>query len=317
MKLGTLQLIKPLILAPMSGITDYPFRQIMREYGCPLAFTEMISAEGLIQKREALLKIDREDHPLFVQLFGSDPKKLAEAAILAESFGAEGININMGCPAPQVVRAGAGVELMRHPQKIKEILLSVRRVIRIPLTIKIRSGWNEAHQNAIEIVKISEDCGVDGVFIHPRTALQGFQGKANWDLVRRVKQSVSIPVIGNGDVLDLQQARQRMEETGCDGIMIGRGALGNPWIFSSLKSLPTLNERRKVIERHWFLLREYYQKERAIKEIRKHIAWYTKGLPWSASFRLHLFKIKEEGDLFETLHSYFKKIQEDSGSHLF
>lgn len=317
MRLGTLQLIKPLILAPMSGITDYPFRQIMREYGCPLAFTEMISAEGLIKKREALLNINQEDHPLFVQLFGSNPKNLAEAAIIAESSGADGIDINMGCPAPQVVRAGAGVDLMRYPQKIKEILLSVRRVIRIPLTIKIRSGWNDERKNAIEIVKISEDCGVDGVFIHPRTGVQGFQGKADWDLVRRAKQSVSIPVIGNGDVFDVHQARQRLEETGCDGIMIGRGALGNPWIFSSLQSLPTLNERRKVIERHWLLLKEYYQKERAIKEVRKHIAWYTKGLPWSASFRLHLFKIKEEGDLFETLHSYFKKIQEDSGSHLF
>jgi len=317
MRLGTLQLIKPLILAPMSGITDYPFRQIMREYGCPLAFTEMISAEGLIKKRGALLNIDQEDHPLFVQLFGSNPKNLAEAAIIAESSGADGIDINMGCPAPQVVRAGAGVDLMRHPQKIREILLSVRRVIRIPLTIKIRSGWNDERKNAIEIVKISEDCGVDGVFIHPRTGVQGFQGKADWDLVRRAKQSVSIPVIGNGDVFDVHQARQRLEETGCDGIMIGRGALGNPWIFSSIQCLPTLNERRKVIERHWHLLKEYYQKERAIKEVRKHIAWYTKGLPWSAPFRLHLFKIKEEGDLFETLHSYFKKIQEDSGSHLF
>lgn len=316
MRIGNLTLTGILVLAPMSGITDYPFRQVMREYGCCLTFTEMISAEGLIKKREGLLTINDRDHPLFVQLFGSDPVNLAEAAIISESLGADGININMGCPAPQVIRVGAGVELMRHPEKVREILMKVKKAIRIPLTIKIRSGWDEKHQNAIEIAQIAEDCGVDGIFIHPRTGVQKFYGKADWNLVRRVKQSVLIPVIGNGDVTDPQMAMKRIEETGCDGIMIGRGSLGNPWIFSSQR-FPTLIERIKAIERHWILLREHYQKEKAIKEIRRHIAWYTRGLPLSASFRSKLFKIKEERTLFEALSSFFNNIQELSGSHLF
>lgn len=317
MKIGSLTLTNNLVLAPMSGITDYPFRQMMREYGCALTFTEMISAEGLIKKREYLLTVKDRDHPLFVQLFGSAPKKLAEAALISESLGADGININMGCPAPQVVRVGAGVELMRHPEKAKEILTSVKKAIRIPLTIKIRSGWDENHRNAIEIAQIAEDCGVDGIFIHPRTGVQRFNGKADWNLVRRVKQSVSIPVIGNGDIITFALAIERLKEIGCDGIMIGRGSLGNPWIFSS-PNFPTLEERVKAIERHWILLREYYQKEKVMKEIRRHIAWYTKGLPLSASFRSQLFKIKEEKPLFEALYSYFNHIQELSGgSHLF
>lgn len=316
-RIGSLTLRRNLVLAPMTGITNYPFRQIMREHGCPLTFTEMISAEGLLKKRVSLLRIYRGESPIFVQLFGGDPYTLAEASSLAESFGAHGIDLNMGCPADQVVRIGAGVALMRNTQKVKTILLKVRKAVRVPLTIKIRSGWDEENQNAIEIAKIGEECGVDGIFIHPRTGAQRFRGKADWNLVRRIKESVYIPVIGNGDVTDLPSAKRRLEETGCDGIMIGRGAIGNPWIFSHPPLWPSLLDRLKVIHHTWVILKEYYNKEKAIKEIRRQMAWYTKGLPFSASFRFQLFRIDSEGPLFEALQAYFKKIEGSYGSHLF
>ena len=234
MKFGSLRLSGNLVLAPMSGISDYPFRRIAKEHGCSLVFTEMVSAEGLLRKGKSFLKIGENEHPVSVQLFGSKPGILAEAAQMAESLGADAIDINMGCPAKQVVEAGAGVNLMRFPEKVKEILTKVRKEVKSPLTIKIRSGWDGEHINAVEISRIAEDCGVNAISIHPRTKVQGFRGRADWDLIRELKRATRLPVIGNGDVTNSFLAETMIEETGCDGVMIGRGALGIPG-FSVLK----------------------------------------------------------------------------------
>ena len=318
MRLGNLQLDYPLVLAPMSGITDYPFRRIAKVHGCSLVFTEMVSAEGLLRKGKSFLKIREDERPISVQLFGSNPGILAEAAQMVESMGADAIDINMGCPARQVVEAGAGVDLMRFHGKVKKILTRVRRQLKNPLTIKIRSGWDQENINAVQISKIAEDCGVDAISIHPRTKVQGFRGQANWNLIGEVKKAITIPVIGNGDVTAQFLAKRMLEETGCDGVMIGRGALGNPWIFDSKKfgSLkaesafhPSLEQWQKVIDDHFSLLLNTYGGKRATREIRRHVAWYTKGLPFSASFRSTLSRLREKDLLFEAIASYFDLVR--------
>ncbi|MGB9628390.1 MAG: tRNA dihydrouridine synthase DusB [Thermodesulfobacteriota bacterium] len=312
MRIGPLQLSSPLILAPMSGITDYPFRQMVRYVGGHLTFTEMVSAEGLLRKGDSFLKIRGDEHPLFVQLFGSSAEVLAEAASMVESFGADGVDINMGCPAPQVVKVGAGADLMRFPEKVKRILIEVRKRVRIPLTIKIRSGWDQGHINACEISKIAEDCGLNAISIHPRTKCQGFKGKADWDLIGKMKQSTSIPVIGNGDAKTPLLAERMMKETGCDGVMIGRGALGNPWVFHPDKkssSQIALKEKERIIHHHFSLLQEEYGEQRAMKRIRRHLYWYTKSLPYCTSLHSQLSGIKEKERMFEIIHSYFESIE--------
>jgi len=307
MRLGNLQLNSNLILAPMSGITDYPFRRLAKEKGCGLVLTGMVSAEGLLRKGGSFLKIGEDEHPVSVQLFGSNSEFLAEAAKKAETMGADAIDINMGCPDVQVTKTGAGADLMRFPEKVKGILGKVRMSVKCPLTIKIRSGWDREHIHAVEISKIAEDCGVDGISFHPRTKVQGFRGKADWSLIEKVKKSVNIPVIGNGDVTTLFLAKRMFEETGCDGVMIGRGALGNPWIFDFQSIPPSLEERMRMIDLHYFLLRSHYGENKATKEIRRHVIWYTKGLPFSASFRSRLAGIKKEV-LWEAIKSYFDSI---------
>ena len=321
MRLGSLQFDHPLFLAPMSGIADHPFRRLAKESGCGLVFTEMISAEGLLRKGKPFLKVEEDEHPISVQLFGSDREVLAEAARMAEAMGADAIDINMGCPAQQVIGTGAGADLMRFPEKVKRILAKVRKVAKGPLTIKIRSGWDGRQINAVEISKIAEDRGVDAIILHPRTRAQGFRGRADWNLIGEVKKAVHIPVIGNGDVTTPFLAKRMLEETGCDGVMIGRGALGNPWIFSpeNMRSLevesvfhPSLEERQRVIGLHFSLLRTHYGDEGAMKKIRRHLAWYTKRLPSSASFRGTLSNLKEKEALFEAVKSYFDMIERKS-----
>ena len=319
MQIGKLTLDPPLFMAPMSGITDYPFRQLVLEKGCGLVFTEMVSAEGLIRKSESFLKVGKEEHPLSVQLFGSDAEVLARAAGTAETLGADAIDINMGCPAKKVIGTGAGVDLMRFPEKVKKILMHVRREVKGPLTIKIRAGWDKEKINAVEISKIAEDCGVDAITIHPRTKIQGFAGRADWNMIGALKKAITIPVIGNGDVTTPALAKRMLEETGCDGVMIGRGALGNPWIFSPEHSgscgerstlLPSLKERQAMIQRHFSLMQNHYGEKGAVKEIRKHVVWYTRGLPFSTAFRSKLARLRERETLFEAITSYFDFIEE-------
>ncbi len=311
MNIGKLQLNSPLVLAPLAGISDYPFRRIARKMGCGLAFTGLMNAEGLLRKKELYLKIEKEDYPIAVQLFGSAQEVLAEAAKWAEEKGADAIDINMGCPASQVIGIGGGIDLMRFPEKVRRILVEVRKGVRGPLTIKIRSGWDAEHINAVEISKIAEDCGVDAISVHPRTKVQGFHGGADWNLIREVKKAVPIPVIGNGDVTTPFLAKKMIEETGCDGVMIGRGALGNPWIFSEIRPgpFPSLEERQKVIEQHFLLLENHDGTKEAMRKIKRHVAWYTKGLPASASFRMKLSALKEKEALLGAIASYFSFIE--------
>ena len=317
MRLRSLELSGNLFLAPLSGITDYPFRQIAKEHGCSLAFTEMVSAEGLLRKGKSFLKMGEDEHLVSVQLFGSNPEVLAEAAQTAECMGADAIDINMGCPARQVVEPGAGVNLMRFPDKVKEILTKVRRAVEIPLTVKIRSGWDGEHVNALEISKVAEGCGVDALSIHPRTRVQGFDGRADWGLIGKVKNAICIPVIGNGDVTTPFLAKKMLEETGCDGVMIGRGALGNPWIFRFENSqckeeggmAPSLDERQTVIRHHFELAKKHYGERWAARKFQRHVYWYTKGFPGCASFHSRLSGLKEEYTLLEAVRSYFDFVQ--------
>ena len=305
MRLGNLQFNSYLFLAPMAGITDFPFRQLAREHGCDLVFTEMVSAEGLLRKGKAFLKIGENEHPISVQIFGSNSATLAEAVVMAQEMGADAIDLNMGCPAKQVVKTGAGVALMRFPEKVKEILLEMRKRITCPLTVKIRSGWDEKQINAVEISKLAEDCGVDAITVHPRTKEQAFRDHSDLNVITEVKKAVRIPVVGNGDVTTPYLIQKMFKETGCDGVMIGRGALGNPWIFN-MRHSGSPEERRQMIHHHFLLIQNYYGEKNSAHQIKKHLYWYTKGLPNCAAFHSKLSGLKRREMLFEAIHLYFE-----------
>jgi nifR3 family TIM-barrel protein len=268
----------------------------------------MVSAEGLLRKGETFLKIGNDEHPITVQLFGSNSTALVEAAVMAQEMGADAIDLNMGCPAKQVVKVGAGVVLMRLPEKVRGILLEMRRKMACPLTVKIRSGWNEKQINAVEISKLAEDCGVDAITVHPRTKEQAFREKADWNVITEVKKAVRIPVIGNGDVSTPSLIQKMFEETGCDGVMIGRGMLGNPWIFS-MRPSGSPEERMQMIHHHYSLIQNHYGEENSAHQIRKHLYWYTKGLPNCTAFHSKLSGLKRTETLFKAIHLYFESIQ--------
>ncbi len=314
MNIGNLRIDNPLLLAPISGVTDYPFRKLAREYGCGLVYTGLTSAEGLLRKGRPFLGMGDDEHSVSVQLYGSDPEVLARAAEMAEAAGSDAVDINMGCPSQKVTDTGAGADLLRSPARVEAILREVRKRIQCPLTVKIRSGWDEDRVNAVEIARIAEGCGVNAVTLHPRTRNQWFRGRPDWSLIGEVKRAIGIPVVGNGGVTTPSLIRKMLRDTGCDGVMIGKGALGNPWIFDPENRWadeegaaihPSLEERRRVIDRHYTLLRDYYGDQGAVKEVRRHIVWYTRGLPKSASFRAVIMGAKEKEALFRIIDSYF------------
>ena len=321
MNIGSLTLVNNVALAPMSGITDLPFRVIARKFGCGLGFTEMVSADGITRERgksRRYLDIFSNDKPLGVQLFGVEPNILAEAAKCVSDQGADLVDINMGCPVKKVVRTGAGVALMEMPELVVRILRAVRRATALPLTIKIRAGWKRSGIVAAEIARIAEDCGINAVIIHPRTAEQGFKGTADWRLIAELKEKVRIPVIGNGDIRRPQDAVRMQSETGCDGVMVGRGALGNPWIFQGIIAeqarrdfqWPTLLERENLILDHLSMVYRCYGSEsRGIGNFRKHILWYTKGLKGSSRFREMIGTIHEKDLLSEEIHRFFHSLE--------
>ena len=297
MKIGNVNLANPYILAPMAGVTDLPFRLLCKEQGAGLLCMEMISAKALQYKNKntkALLAIHPEEYPVSLQLFGSDPKIMSEMAKMIEELPFQILDINMGCPVPKVVRNGEGSALMKNPKLVEELLSALVRKVHKPVTVKFRKGFDDDHVNAVEIAKIAESCGVAAIAVHGRTRQQYYSGKADWDIIRQVKEAVSIPVIGNGDVTDGKDAQRMFEETECDGVMIGRGAQGNPWIFQDLIHFEetgqepkkrSAGEVREMMLRHAKLQMEYKGDYTAIREMRKHVAWYTTGFPNSARLR--------------------------------
>ena len=310
------------LLAPLAGISNLPFRLIARAQGCSLAYTEMISANGLVRKTAKTyeyLKTCEDDRPLGAQIFGADPQIMAEAARIVADTGVDLIDINMGCPVRKVIKAGAGAILMKDPALVARIVEAVKKAVKIPVTVKIRSGWNRSSINAVEIARIAEDCGADAITVHARTADQGYSGNADWKIITDVKKAVKIPVIGNGDIRQPQDAVKMLAETDCDAVMVGRGSLGNPWIFKGISQalscqeinyLPTLGQRREMIENHWKMEAELLGSKLAGKSFRKHILWYTKGLDNSHKFRELAGKLKDEESMLHELNEYFQSLEE-------
>lgn len=308
LKIGNVTLDNNLVLAPMAGVTDLPFRLLCKEQGAGLICMEMVSAKAIYFENKntlELMEIHDEERPVSLQLFGSDADIISEMAKRIEERPFAILDINMGCPVPKVAGNGEGSALMRNPKLVAEIVEKTVRAISKPVTIKIRKGFNDAEVNAVEIAHIAEECGAAAVAVHGRTREQYYSGKADWDIIRHVKEKVKIPVIGNGDIVDGASAKAMLEQTGCDGLMIGRGAQGNPWIFreilhymqtGTLLQAPTSQEKAEVIKRHIALQMQYKGEYTAIREMRKHLAWYSAGMPQSAQFRnaINLMETKEE-----------------------
>lgn len=316
MQIGNIKLAAPLALAPMAGITDLPFRVICRRFGCALTVSEMISAKGLLYKNNktaAMLRIDEHERPTAIQLFGSVPHELAAAARMAEASGADIIDFNMGCPVPKIVNNGEGSALMRKPRLAYEILAAMVRAVHIPVTVKFRSGWDEEHRNAEEIAVLAERAGVAAVAVHARTRQQFYEGHADWDVIKKVKQAVKIPVFGNGDIFSAADALRMLETTGADGVMLARGADGNPWLFREIKAAlagealpppPALDERLALAAEHLEMLIACKGEAVAVKEMRRHICAYLKGMPRAAEFRARFHQADTRCDFQKLLAAY-------------
>lgn len=316
MKIGNLELENNVFLAPMAGTTDKVFRILCKEYGCGMVYSEMVSAKGLMynsKNTEKLLETDDNEHPVAIQIFGSDPKIMAEAAKRISKRSVDIIDINMGCPVPKVVKNGEGSALMLNPKLVGEIVYAVSSAINKPVTIKIRKGFNNANINAPLIAKIAEENGAAAVAVHGRTREQYYAGDADWNIIREVKKAVKIPVIGNGDIINSQRAIDMFNQTECDAIMIGRAAEGNPWIFSQiLKHIekgvvppsPTFYDIMNLIYKHLDMLCEYKGEYIAVMEMRRHIGKYVKGMPKCSELRVAVNKAQTKNEMLTLLAEY-------------
>ena len=311
MNIGNIELSAPLALAPMAGITDLPFRLICRRLGCGMTVSEMVSAKGLLYKNvktTEMLRIDDGERPTAIQLFGSVPAELAEAARMVEASGADMIDFNMGCPVPKIVNNGEGSALMKNPQLAHDILAAMVKAVKIPVTVKFRAGWDDANRNAVEVARAVEAAGVSAVAVHGRTRQQFYEGKADWSIIADVKQAVKVPVFGNGDIFTVADGLRMLEQPGCDGLMIGRGADGNPWLFTALAAAlrgeplpqpPSLKERLAQAAEHLEMLSAYKNEVVAVKEMRRHISAYLKGMPHAAEFRGRFHKVDTQEQFSE------------------
>ena len=318
---GSISIEPPLVLAPMAGVTDRQFRLVLRRVGgVGLVTMEFISSEALIRGNERTLQMMHyceEERPISIQIYGSDPRRMAEAARIVEGIGADFCDINMGCPANKVLKGCAGCALMGDEDLVREIVATVRRAIRIPLTVKFRAGLREDSLNYLEVGRICQNEGAQAVALHPRTAKQMYRGQADWSRIARLKQRLSIPVVGNGDVASAEDAQRMLEETGCDGVMIGRASMKNPWIYRQTADLlagrepyrPTIQDRREVILAHFRLLVEQEQTDFAIHKLRTFTGWYTHGLPGGRQLRLKINSLHTPEAFLLAVEQFFEAAQ--------
>ena len=325
LKIGNVKLKNNILLAPMAGITDLPFRLICEKFEAGLVCTEMVSAKAIFyndEKTKKLMNLNGENRPVSIQIFGSDVESMAYGAKYVSQI-ADIVDINMGCPAPKVVKNGDGSKLLLDLEKAKQIINAVVQNSKVPVTLKFRMGWDNEHIVATELAKIAEDAGISAITIHGRTRAQYYSGTADLEIIKKVKETVKIPVIGNGDVTDEKSAEEMFEKTGVDGIMIGRASMGNPWIFKKIKyyfetgeKLPEISadEKLKIVKEHLNLLVEEKGEDVAIKEFRKHLAAYSKNLPNSSNFRVRVNAIDDRCELENLLSEYFNNCSFGTGS---
>ena len=316
--IGNVALDNPSVLAPMAGVTDLAFRLLAKEMGCGLVYSEMVSAKGLLYENcrtKELIRIDERERPTAVQLFGSVPAEVAEAARRVAETGADIIDFNMGCPTPKIVKNGEGSALLRTPALAASILRAMVDAVPVPVTVKIRAGWDSETINAVEIAKMAEQAGISAIAVHGRTREQFYSGHADWSIIGKVKQAVNIPVIGNGDVRVVQDAERLLHETGCDGVMVGRAACGNIWIFRQIAAYlkngqvlpgPAFSERAATLLRHLDMLIELKGEHTAIREMRRHAVCYVKGFPGAAELRSHFNQAMVRDDFSRILAEYDK-----------
>lgn len=321
-KIGNIKMKNEVILAPMAGVCNSAFRRIIKEMGCGLLYAEMVSDKALVynnEKTKEMLYMTEEERPIAQQIFGSDKKSFVEAAkMVIKEMSPDIIDINMGCPVPKVaLRAQAGAALLKDPEKVYEIVKSVVEAVDVPVTVKIRSGWDHNSINAVEIAKVCEKAGASAITVHPRTRSQGYQGLADWSIIKKVKESVNIPVIGNGDIISAKDAKKMIDQTGCDAVMIGRGVLGNPFLIKQVLTylktgelIPNQSPKEKIQTclKHFDYLLQIKPEKIAVLEMRTHGAWYLKGLPNAVAVKKRLYEITTKEEFINTMKEYMETL---------